>query len=241
MEKPVHMPAQGTEIESDAHASELLGPFQEIVGAIRDEVLVHAALRSLNAKMDEISVSAHRLIADAASTLVETKSRFGAGTVSQKSISRLDLMRSAAEDVEELLKEVMDHPEGVDAEGQPPEEVLAAMRGTAECARRLISEVDHGKELLRRLSDREADVAQSRGLRAYVAYQKAVGEVFPGAQLGKLTLIGAEGQYSIVVPIKLPSFLDGRTRARREQELHEKVESQDPSLTGLLAFQYVVA
>ena len=126
-------------------------------------------------------------------------------------------------------------------DSQLAEDVVTALKMTVECARRLVEETDHGKKLLRRLADRETDAAQSRGLRAYMAYHKAVGEVFPGAELGKLAIISGDGEYTVVAPIKLSTPIDGRTRARQEQELHDKVEAQDPALIGLLAFQYVVA
>jgi hypothetical protein len=225
----------------NSSASELFGPFQEIVEAIRDEVLVHAALRNLNAKLDEASVRAHRVIADSASTLADTKSTFGAGTVPQSVAKKLDDLRTCADQIERSLRGLMESSESDGDDWRPAADVLATLTTTAECARRLVEEVDHGKELLRRLADRETDVAQSRGLRAYVAYNKALGEVFPGAKLGKLSVFGGDGDYSIVAPIKLSAPLDGRTRARQEQKLHDRVEAQDPTLTGLLAFQYFVA
>lgn len=222
--------------------SDLLGPFQEIVGAIRDKVLVHAALRSLNAKLDEASVKTYRLIADTASDFMDIKGKFGAGDFPESVIEKLDGLRDSCKIIEKTLQDFMESSERAsEGDSQLAEDVVAALRTTAECARRLVEEVSHGKELLRRLADREADAAQSRGLRAYMAYHKVVGEVFPGAEFGKLEMVSGDGDFTVVAPIKLPAPIDGRTRARQEQELHDRVEAQDPTLIGVLAFQYVVA
>ncbi len=222
--------------------SDMLGPFQEIVGAIRDEVLIRAALRGLNAKLDEASVTVHRLIADAGSAIADAKSKFGIGSLPEDVFKKLDNLRASGERLEKILRDFISSSENTPIEAwQQAEDVVAFLRTTAECARRFAEEVGYGKELLRRLADREVDAAQSRGLRAYMAYHKVVGEVFPGAEFGKLEIVSGDGECTVVAPIRLPAPIDGRTRARQEQELHDRVEAQDPTLIGVLAFQYVVA
>lgn len=222
--------------------SDILGPFQEIVGAIRDEVLVRSVLRTLNAKLDEASVVVHKLIADTGSVIADAKSKFGVGSLPEDVFKKLDNLCSSSERIETILKDFIFSSESAPADAwQRAEDVVAALKATVECARRLVEEIGHGKELLRRLADREADVAQSRGLRAYIAYRKVIGEVFPGAEFGNLEMVNEDGECMVIAPIKLLAPIDGRIRARQEQELHDRVEAQDPTLIGVLAFQYVVA
>lgn len=109
---------------------------------------------------------------------------------------------------------------------------------------RALSELAQGINSLGKLRRSDADNPyDGPAVRSLEAYRDAFERVLPGAELraDRVEAVGVGFDVEPTVRVRLPTSLEGRARARLEQDVHQLVEAHDPSLVGVFAFRYVAA